>query len=428
MAINPQIMLNRVVDIANTNTKTIRLELNRKVHVVDISFNALKFSDSTLTKSEYSKILLRFSTLFPHKNSLSATVKLLQSLKGTNSNQVFFINDPKFGEFIIGPTYDKVQKRIAAVLIDSTDIKSELIGVGSDGKSLINIGHIPTEGITSAHSPLNEKLFRMFHAVTVGSPAFVDIATQINELHYLHNISCEYVFDRPNYDVDAFNKILGKVAIVVTIQSKELNNELSAYELKIGKEIQKIANSKAFAEELLNTPGSNTILEDITEGLIAALHGKTFKGYHSRKPVNKLTKDIPKPKFASVSRPAKVPPIRSVQGQFYSLASLQVLLNMHLQNVVSANMGDEGYKGGQRRILNYRTGRFASSVQVERLSQSREGMISAFYSYMKNPYQTFEPGFAQGSPKTRDPKLLIAKSIKEIAATKVANRMRAVLI
>jgi len=117
-------------------------------------------------------------------------------------------------------------------------------------------------------------------------------------------------------------------------------------------------------------------------------------------------------------------PIRTTSGQFYSLASLQQLLNDNLQNVIAANMG-----GGERKdILNYQTGRFAASVKVEKLSQSREGMITAYYNYMKNPYQTFEPGYRQGSPKTRDPKLLIAKSIREIAETKVANRMRAVLV
>ena len=108
----------------------------------------------------------------------------------------------------------------------------------------------------------------------------------------------------------------------------------------------------------------------------------------------------------------------------YSLASLQLLINTHLQDVISANMGD----GSRRNILNYRTGRFAASAKVESMSQSREGMITAFYSYMKNPYQTFEPGYRQGSPKTRDPKLLIAGSIREIAASKVGNRMRAVLL
>ncbi|MFI3221385.1 MAG: hypothetical protein QX189_20050 [Methylococcales bacterium] len=116
--------------------------------------------------------------------------------------------------------------------------------------------------------------------------------------------------------------------------------------------------------------------------------------------------------------------VRSMEGQFYSLASLQQLINDSLQHVISANMGD----GSQKDVLNYRSGRFAGSASVKTLSQSREGMITAFYTYMKNPYQTFEPGFAQGSPKTRDPKLLIAKSIREIAATKVGNRMRAVLV
>ena len=108
----------------------------------------------------------------------------------------------------------------------------------------------------------------------------------------------------------------------------------------------------------------------------------------------------------------------------YSLASLQNLINSSLQDVISANMGN----GTSRNILNFQTGRFAASAKVERMSQSREGMITAFYSYMKNPYQTFEPGFAQGSPKTRDPKLLISQSIRDIAATKVGNRLRAVSV
>ena len=85
-------------------------------------------------------------------------------------------------------------------------------------------------------------------------------------------------------------------------------------------------------------------------------------------------------------------------------------------------------EGSRRDILNYRTGRFASSVKVESLSQSREGMITAFYSYMKNPYATFSQGGRQQNPRSRDPKLLIGASIREIAAEQVTNRLRAVLV
>lgn len=80
--------------------------------------------------------------------------------------------------------------------------------------------------------------------------------------------------------------------------------------------------------------------------------------------------------------------------------------------------------GSARNVLNYRSGRFAQSAKVERISEGREGMITAFYTYMKYPYATFSEGGRQQYPKTRDPKLLIAKSIREIAGTSVSNRMR----
>jgi len=82
--------------------------------------------------------------------------------------------------------------------------------------------------------------------------------------------------------------------------------------------------------------------------------------------------------------------------------------------------------GSEHRVLNYRSGRLANSAQVERLSESRQGMITAFYTYMKNPYATFSDGGRQSSPKSRDPKLLIAKSIRDIAGTQVANRLRSI--
>jgi hypothetical protein len=85
-------------------------------------------------------------------------------------------------------------------------------------------------------------------------------------------------------------------------------------------------------------------------------------------------------------------------------------------------------KGGEHRVLNYQTGRLAESAKVETMSQSREGMITAFYSYMKYPYATFSAGGRQEHPRTRDPKLLIAGSIRQIASKIVGNRLRAVSI
>lgn len=107
-----------------------------------------------------------------------------------------------------------------------------------------------------------------------------------------------------------------------------------------------------------------------------------------------------------------------------NLVNLLAILNSQIQDVVSANMGD----GTRKDILNYRTGRFASTVNIDHLTQSRDGLISVFYSYMKNPYATFSAGGKQERPKTRDPKLLIGKSIRDIASQVVANQLRAISI
>ena len=107
-----------------------------------------------------------------------------------------------------------------------------------------------------------------------------------------------------------------------------------------------------------------------------------------------------------------------------NLLNLMNIINTHLQNVISSNMGD----GSSKNVLNYRTGRFAASAQVERLSYGKEGTITAFYNYMKNPYATFSAGGKQSKPISRDPKILISASIREIAQTIVSNKLRAVAI
>jgi hypothetical protein len=120
----------------------------------------------------------------------------------------------------------------------------------------------------------------------------------------------------------------------------------------------------------------------------------------------------------------KPPILRDLRGRFTSLNVILQQLNSSLHDRIKANMGT----GKRKDILNYRTGRFARSARVERLTQSREGMITAFYDYMKYPYATFSQGGEREFPRSRDPKLLIAKSIREIVQERVSNRLRAVLV
>ena len=107
-----------------------------------------------------------------------------------------------------------------------------------------------------------------------------------------------------------------------------------------------------------------------------------------------------------------------------NLLSLTNLINLGLSEQIRQNMGT----GNRRDVLNYRTGRFANSANVERLTVSKQGMITAFYTYMRNPYATFSLGGRQEFPRSRDPKLLISKSIRQLAATQVSNQLRAVQV
>ncbi len=69
---------------------------------------------------------------------------------------------------------------------------------------------------------------------------------------------------------------------------------------------------------------------------------------------------------------------------------------------------------GEPALVN-RTGTFAGSVRATEIIKTPQGYPSIGYTYEKNPYQTFEVGYRQGSPE-RDPRRLIDKSIREIAA------------
>ena len=68
-----------------------------------------------------------------------------------------------------------------------------------------------------------------------------------------------------------------------------------------------------------------------------------------------------------------------------------------------------------------RTGRFAESAEVENVTVGPRGATVVEYTYMKDPYQTFEPGNAQGST-FRDPRRIIGGTVRELAQGMLTDR------
>lgn len=170
---------------------------------------------------------------------------------------------------------------------------------------------------------------------------------------------------------------------------------------------------------------SPSALDIVIHNIQSTITGKKTTQFRQTQKISKKTTTVKTKKV--VVPQLKVLGTKTTSNQTtytLNLTNLQNLLNARLHDQIRANMGT----GSSKNILNYRQGRLAQSAKVERLSESRQGMITAFYTYMKYPYATFSDGGRQQYPKSRDPKLLIAKSIREIAGTTVANRMRAVNI
>lgn len=201
---------------------------------------------------------------------------------------------------------------------------------------------------------------------------------------------------------------------------KENIGKDAAFEKSVKKAFKDFADD--YAKNLLNEEGSSTLKQKITKVTLDKFASKQFITVTSKdknvslktkhKTVNKGKKQ--KVGKARVSQAEKTP--RKVRfGAGASSAPLAMIqaFNAKLPSKIAKNMGSPA--------LNYRTGRFASSVRVVDAVLTPQGFPSFGYTYQKNPYQTFEPGYAMGSVD-RDPRKLIDRTMREIAVEFAVGR------
>lgn len=428
-----------------------RTELDSRPTILDITYNTLKINNPRPNFKEIHDILLEVVKEKAVRQYTSIE-HIPANYFNSNAAYIIYINGDANNKFLIAKSARPIRVFISEKvskdkrLVDSLFGQRKLFKELTDKKGLpsgefretlitnVDIGHISSAESPYLVSPLEEKILSIIEYGEITSNARI-IKQASNALNDLYSIQAEAEYTFKNTAPDVMNAIgnkLGEFFVVVTLHTSSLNQEFSAKEKKLFTKLEgqiALLASKKLRDKFLNISGSNTVLQDVVQGLQNVLKTGKPNGLKAHTPRKVKTATIKIPKKVVVnsteSFTSKSPKLVSnFVPLTYSLANLQQLINDNLERVISGNMGS----GGETRILNYKTGRFAASARVERMSESRAGMITAFYSYMKNPYQTFEPGYKQGSPQTRDPKLLIAKSIREIAATKVGNRLRAVSI
>lgn len=139
----------------------------------------------------------------------------------------------------------------------------------------------------------------------------------------------------------------------------------------------------------------------------------------SKSPV-KLNKKVKATREASRAKatPKSIPggPRTKERQSTFNITTLLAILNQRLPDKVAGNMGAPR--------LENRTGRFASSVRVTDITQTRQGFPSIGYTYQKRPYQVFEAtSGSRFADQERDPRSLIDASIREIAAEYALGRL-----
>jgi len=255
---------------------------------------------------------------------------------------------------------------------------------------------------------------------------------QIDQTIYADYVKDNYGKYLVEFQFGVENQLSGSVSASIVEEIRNL------FTLKAEDAEAVIRNSPSLGSALIQTEGSPSFIQMLADTLTdIAQTGKSKKKTYvgpTSEVARKSTKVVKTNNKAKISKlkkvlsdleqaPSNTTKIEAMPMQAATdLTSLLALFNSKLREAIVKNMGT----GTSTSVLNYRTGRFASSAKIQRLTESRQGMITAFYSYMRNPYGTFSAGGRQENPKSRDPKLLIAKSIRDIAAENIKNRLRSV--
>jgi hypothetical protein len=455
-----KVTLKDLINSIDPQIKNILYENTRKVldvrpHVLDISYQSLLVNNKDKRYANFDE--LHAILLKVVREKATRTYNSIEQIPrghftGSTPYLVYIDNGPN-QQLLMAKSFDAIRTFVTDKISKDPRLVDSVFGLRKEEKPILNkkglpsgdtkvtyisnldIGHIASSQVEGGFtSPLAEKLAGIIDYASISGGPTLKYAEQA--LDKIMSIQADIQYSFRNSTPEVFQlteKTFGQAFITVTLHTSDINQkEFGDEELKVFNQFQEklaLLASKALRDKYLeNLTGSNSILEDIGEALIGIAktgksNNKTHQIQKQKSPTVTIGSDKKIPDSPKISASFSKPKT-SIEEATINLMDLQTLLDLHLQDVISANMGS----GERNDILNYRTGRFAGSVKVEKLTMSRQGMITAFYNYMKYPYATFSEGGRQSKPTSRDPKLLISKSIREIVSEKVAARLRAVVV
>lgn len=444
------------------------LESNVATNDAEFVTNAADLSGETTEKiakellNAYKKVINSYITDYPSITSEELSAKLSKfmsaDLTGTPYAQILKeefsktytvanLSKKNKSVMIVSPTFKTIQSAFGAKFRDNFDFNvfsdvrrndGELDSprqvmqalLSKDFGRLQNLGHIEADVISSTGSEIKRGIVtpKLLSAI-LELPKDTPLEPMVKRFSKETGQAETRIVIRKKFSGSklVFEMLIEAGFLIGNIESRKENLNKAPKEMKfaLGKGLtEKIRQDKNF---LANLETSKSISQYAVQAIIDTIELGKVKPYSSSTTIvekTPLVVNTTKLSAKKTSTGTKKIPRSTVKRATAPLASLEAILRSGINEQVAKNMGS----GNETRILNYRTGRFSSSVEIDKVSESRQGLISVFYRYMKNPYATFSEGGRQQYPKTRDPKLLISKSIRELAVPVVGNRLRSVAV
>jgi len=240
-----------------------------------------------------------------------------------------------------------------------------------------------------------------------------------------------------NHDVNIkTGKLRSEMTVIVSTQGTAFNASQSSLERDTSLFIKsKITSLYAYIT------GSPNLVQVIETALFQKVTHKLLKtkGVRVKGPKNKAiqvkaseivessTKNIIKSGQTSKAKkgtPIKAKSVRGITAPIEPPTKLSAS-PLEMITYINKNLPVELDKLMVAPRLETRTGRFAQSVQVRNITQTKQGFPSIDYTYQRDPYQVFEMGIGRfpWATRERDPRPLIDRAIRNIAAEMLKARI-----
>jgi len=344
--------------------------------------------------------------------------------------------------FYVPGTFDNIKKIIRTHNEDFSKLKKRTYDHGQFNKS-INIDH-GGEGVASGlmGAAIGTEVLKQTAGRTAGyktSKKFESILRKILDKG-LNSVADKGTLLPVLLDlqmtssqlVDKNGKLKAGMSMLLTPKRKKDNLLQAGGEGVVQRQYLSAYEQSIPADTYMNMEGSSTLKEKIEQAVFNSAIGAIKKTKSTRVVRKKKVANKTESKGKSSEKAGRSKKVKKLNASYTLTGSRKVtdkntsaalspfsylaMINKKLPQTVRKNM--------KAPALENRSGRFASSVQVKDATTTKEGYPSFGYSYQKDPYQVFEVG--QGavpwSTSQRDPRRLIDKSIREVAAELAIGR------